>query len=191
MPPTVSVPPVPSVTFPPLAPPPESEPMTALKPFTSSAAPATFARLTAEFGPSGPPAIVGTKAILSLTDAGVKTVEAPARMVPPLIVVAPEYVLPVPKVSADEPDATAGVESVTVVGVSAVITVPGAMPEPVTACPTASPEVLAIVTVAVPFSVPVAVTMPPETCSVPAPNFTRLPAPPLIGLLMLKVPVPF
>ena len=89
MPPTVSVPPPLSTTLPPLAPPPESEPMTTLKPFTSSAAPATFARLTAEFGPSGPPVIVGMIATLSLTEAGAKTTDEPALTVPPLIVVGP------------------------------------------------------------------------------------------------------
>ena len=88
--------------------------------------------------------------------------DAPADTMPPLIVVAPLYVLPVPKVSAETPEPVAAAESVTVVGVREIMVVPGAMPAPLTACPTARPAVLATVTDALPFKVPFALDKPPD-----------------------------
>ena len=51
-----------------MLPPPDSEPTTTLNPFRSKTAPATLAKVRAEFGPTGPPVSVGTAATLFATE---------------------------------------------------------------------------------------------------------------------------
>jgi hypothetical protein len=110
---------------------------------------------------------------------------------PPPTYVVPVYVFPVPKVSVLEPVPVAAVESVTVFPLIEATVVPGAIPPPVTACPTESTDPSATVTLVVPSNVAAAVVNPPVNCTVPDPIFNNPPLPPPTTVFTFNVPVPF
>jgi hypothetical protein len=105
--------------------------------------------------------------------------------------VVPVYVFPVPNVSVLDPVPVAAAESVTVFPLIDATVVPGAIPPPVTACPTDNTDPSVTVTLVVPFNVADAVVNPPVNCTVPEPSFINPPVPPPTIVFTFNVPLPF
>jgi hypothetical protein len=101
------------------------------------------------------------------------------------------YVFPIPNVSVLEPTPVAAVDSITVFPLIETTVVSGAMPPPVTACPTDNADASSTVTLDDLSKVADIVLRPPVNRTVPEPVFNTPPMPPPTTVFTFNVPVPF